>query len=249
MARSLTVLIPTLNEEHGIGPVLDEIPRARLEGAGWDVEVLIIDGDSKDRTREIAQAKGARVVVESRRGYGRAYKTGFQLARGDWIVTADADGTYPLEDVPVLLERAEREGFDFVTTNRFHRLEPGAMSGKHKLGNWLLSTATRVLFPRSRFNDSQSGMWVFRREILQSLDVRSDGMPLSEEFKIEAFRRLGVRAAEWGIRYRPRLGEAKIESWADGWRNLSYLFRMRMRSSTPGAFLDEPVEEGDASLG
>ncbi len=237
--RSVTVLIPTLNEEAAIGAVLDEVPYDALRKAGWRVDVLLIDGNSSDRTRAIAEAKGARVHIEPRKGYGRAYKTGFQLATGDWIVTADADGTYPVPDMLELLERAEREGLDFVTTDRFHKLEAGAMSGKHQLGNWVLSTTARILFPRTRFKDSQSGMWVFRREVLTRLDVRSDGMPLSEELKIEAFRRKGVNAAEWGITYRPRIGDAKLESYADGFKNLFFLVKMRFRGSTPGAFLGE----------
>ncbi|MGQ0534591.1 MAG: glycosyltransferase family 2 protein [Methanobacteriota archaeon] len=225
--KLLSVVIPALNEEHGIGKTLDGVPRDRLRRAGWDVEVVVVDGESRDKTREVAASKGARVVVEPRRGYGRAYKTGFAAAKGEVVATGDADGTYPFEDLPRLVALLDEQGLDFVTTNRFADLEPGAMSAKHKIGNWVLTTTTRALFGTA-IRDSQSGMWVFRREILPKLRLTADGMAYSEEIKVEAFRVLGRRRArEVPIRYRVRVGDVKLESWGDGWKNLSFLFKKR----------------------
>ncbi len=82
----VSIVLPTLNEEGGIGPTIEAIDRAAFERAGWDLEILVVDGDSKDRTREEAERRGARVLVEKRRGYGRAYKTGLPAATGDIIV-------------------------------------------------------------------------------------------------------------------------------------------------------------------
>ena len=217
----VSVIIPTINEEAGIGLVLDSIPRA----AGLSIEILVIDTDSKDRTKDIAREKGARVINESRRGYGRAYKTGFENAQGEIIVTLDADCTYPAEEIPALVKMLRDEGLDFITGDRLSRMEEGAMSSKHKFGNWVLST-TMNLFFRTRLKDSQSGMWVFRRDILPRLELTSDGMPLSEEIKIEAVRK-GFRVKEVPIVYRPRKGEVKLQSWSDGSRNLRFLFRKK----------------------
>ncbi|HEV8360039.1 MAG TPA: glycosyltransferase family 2 protein [Candidatus Thermoplasmatota archaeon] len=224
--RLLSLVIPALNEEQGIGPVLDELPRKELAEMGWDVEAVVVDGESKDRTREVARGKGARVILEPRRGYGRAYKTGFQHAKGEVIATADADGTYPVSDLPKLLQLLERERLDFITCDRFGELEQGAMSGKHKFGNWLLSFAARVLF-MAKVRDSQSGMWVFRRSVLDKVTLTADGMPFSEEIKIEAFRNPKLRSREVPIRYRVRVGEVKLQSWRDGARNLVFLLRKR----------------------
>jgi hypothetical protein len=217
----VSVIIPTINEEAGIGLVMDSIPRA----AGLSIEILVIDTDSKDRTKDIAREKGARVINESRRGYGRAYKTGFENAQGEIIVTLDADCTYPAEEIPALVKMLRDEGLDFITGDRLSRMEEGAMSSKHKFGNWVLST-TMNLFFRTRLKDSQSGMWVFRRDILPRLELTSDGMPLSEEIKIEAVRK-GFRVKEVPIVYRPRKGEVKLQSWSDGSRNLRFLFRKK----------------------
>ena len=227
-APRLSIVIPAMNEEEGIGEVLDEIPRKELEDMGYSLEIVVVDGESVDRTRDIAVEKGARVIVEPRKGYGRAYKTGFDAARGEIIATGDADTTYPFDKLPEMLKLFEREKLDFLTTNRFGKLQPGAMSAKHKLGNWVLSTTGRVLFMVD-VKDSQSGMWIFRREVLSRFRLTSDGMPLSEEIKIEAFSRArdGLRAKEIPIEYRIRVGDVKLSSWKDGWRNLQFLFKKR----------------------
>ena len=223
MAQAMvSVVIPTMNEEKSIGLVIDEVVKAL--GSSWPFEIVVVDTDSKDRTREIASQTGARVIEEPRRGYGRAYKTGFENSQGDIIVTLDADMTYPAEKIPSLIEMLEIKGLDFITTNRFASMEKGAMSFKHKFGNWVLSTTARILF-RVRLKDSQSGMWVFRKAVLGSLDVKSDGMSFSEELKIEAFRK--SKAAEVPITYRVRVGEVKLSSWKDGTGNLKYLFKKR----------------------
>jgi len=218
----VTVVIPTMNEEKSIGMVIDDVKKA--VGSSRPFEIVVVDTDSKDRTRAIAAEKGARVVDEPRRGYGRAYKTGFEQASGEFIATLDADMTYPAGDIPQLLDLLEIKGLDFITTNRFAKMEKGAMSAKHRLGNWVLSSTTRILF-RVKLKDSQSGMWVFRKSILGNLEVESDGMSYSEELKIEAFKK--TKAIEVPISYGVRMGEAKISSWGDGLGNLKYLFKKR----------------------
>jgi glycosyltransferase involved in cell wall biosynthesis len=230
--RLLSLVIPSLNEEEGIGAVLDEVPREALAKEGWDVEVLVVDGESVDRTRDIAKAKGARVIIEPRKGYGRAYKTGFKHARGEVIATADADLTYPVEDLPRFLHLLESEGLDFLTTDRFAELQDGAMRPKHKFGNWVLTTAAKVLFWRN-IRDSQSGMWVFRRTVLDKLTLTADGMPFSEEIKVEAFRHPELKCREVPIKYRVRVGEVKLNSWSDGMENLLFLLRKRFGFTRP----------------
>jgi len=218
----VSVVIPTMNEEESVGLVIDEVRRAFASKR--EVEVLIVDTDSKDRTREIASSLGATVIDEPRRGYGRAYRTGFERSRGAIIVTLDADMTYPASELPRLVEMLEAEQLDFITTDRLSHMEEGAMSAKHRLGNWLLSAVTRLLF-RVKVHDSQSGMWVFRRSLLDRIELESLGMAMSEEIKIEAFRK--AKAVEVPITYRARIGEVKLNSWRDGMQNLRFLFRKR----------------------
>jgi glycosyltransferase involved in cell wall biosynthesis len=200
---------------------LDEI-NAALKGMAF--EALIVDTDSEDRTREIAASKGARVVSEPRRGYGRAYKTGFAQAKGKYIATLDADCTYPASEIPGFLKALEAGEADFVSGDRLSTMGRGVMSGKHRLGNWVLKVTMNVLF-RMKSADSQTGMWVFRRDILPKLNIVSDRMAMSEEIKVEAFRH--CRYMEMPIKYSPRVGEVKLNTWRDGKDNLMFLFSKR----------------------
>jgi len=219
----ISVIIPTMNEEESIGQVIDSVRQAL---SGIEHEILVVDTNSKDRTREIARQKGALVIEEPRRGYGRAYKTGFERSRGRVIATLDADCTYPAEDIPALYKMLDEKVLDFITTNRFAELEEGAMTAKHRLGNFALTFVSNLFFG-VRIKDSQSGMWVFRWNILDKLVLSDDGMPMSEEIKIEAFRK--VRSLEVPIAYRRRVGEVKLSSWKDGWKNMKFLFKKRFR--------------------
>ena len=104
----ISIVIPTLNEEGSIGQVIDEINSVMIESK-IQYEVLVVDGLSRDRTREIAWSKGATVINEPRKGYGRAYKTGFEHAKGDIIATMDGDFTYPASDMVRLANILSKE--------------------------------------------------------------------------------------------------------------------------------------------
>ncbi|MBI5001595.1 MAG: glycosyltransferase family 2 protein [Euryarchaeota archaeon] len=226
----VSVVIPTMNEEKAIGAVMDAVHSA-LKPTGIAYEVLIVDTNSKDRTREIAKSKGAIVIDEPRRGYGRAYKTGFEKASGEFVATLDADCTYPAEDIPKFLAMLEKDRLDFITGDRISRMKRGVMSAKHKFGNWVLTKTSNLLYG-TNIKDSQSGMWVFRRSIIPKLDVVSDRMALSEEIKIEV-RIKGLRMREVPIEYRPREGEVKLNTWRDGIGNLRYMWAKKLGRAKP----------------
>lgn len=222
----LSVVIPALNEEEGIAAVIAQVPVATLKEFGYETEVIVVDNASTDRTAAIASAAGARVVYQPKRGYGNAYKAGFESATGDIIATGDADMTYPFDMLPDLLKTLRGNDIDFLNTNRLATLSKEAMTPSHVFGNWALSLVTRVLFWWP-YNDSQSGMWIFKRNIWEHLDVRSPGMPFSQEIKIEAYMK-GFNCAETPIEYRPRVGEVKLNTMKDGIRNITQLFIKRL---------------------
>ncbi len=221
----VSVVIPTMNEEESLGMVLDEV-NDTLENIEGECEVLIVDTNSKDRTREIAREKGARVIDEPKRGYGRAYKTGFKAAKGEIIATLDADMTYPAKDIRKFVWALDKYNLDFITTDRLSRMDKGAMNFTHKLGNFVLMATMNLLFGLN-LNDSQSGMWVFRKKILKDLKLVSNEMPMSEEIKIEAWKR-GFNCREYPIQYRQRVGEVKLNTWQDGFKNLFFLVKKRI---------------------
>ena len=235
-----TLVLPTLNEAASIAHVLRLFRDAATEanatifrGNPLEWEVLVVDGASEDGTGAIAQAEGARVIVERRKGYGRAYKTGFAAARGEVIATSDGDATYPVETIPGLVKRLLDERIDILTGNRFAYLDRKAMTTEHRIGNRLLNLFLGVAFHRyvkelpGGLQDSQSGFWVLRRELLGKLRLTSDGMAFSEELKVEAVIH-GVRFVEVPIQYRERWGPPKLLSWRDGSRNLLFLAEKRL---------------------
>jgi len=224
LGESLSIVIPTINEVAGIAGTIDKIRVDALRKSGYDVEVLVVDGGSRDGTVEMARKFGARVVTERRPGYGRAYKTAFCHAKGDMIITLDGDGSYPAELIPKLVRYLSASGLDFITTSRFSSSRPTNMRLVNRLGNWILSLTSRVLF-NTKFKDSQSGMWVFRKKNLKDILPNSDGMPFSEEIKVRASLNLdGV--VEVAVPYRARIGVAKLKIFRDGLRNLLHLFRL-----------------------
>ena len=216
------MVIPCLNEEAGIRKVLTDLP-------GFVDEVIVVDNNSTDRTAEVARAMNAIVVKETNRGYGRSYKKGFASATGDIIVTLDGDHSYPVDALSYLLEAFLHCRVGFLSASRFPTLSPEVMSLKHKIGNRVLSLAMSLLFMRW-VTDSQSGMWVFRRDMLGKMSLSSDGMAFSEEIKIEAIRNRQIGFREIFINYSQRVGEKKLQPWRDGFRNLSFLVKKRFMS-------------------
>ncbi len=226
MARKTTISIvmPALNEEEGIVDTIKSIPSQLLKDKGYDVEILIVDGGSTDKTVPLAKEVGA-VVISSQRGYGRQYKNGLKSASGDIIITGDSDGTYPFEDALEYVQYLEKNNLDFINVNRFARMDNGAMHLSNRIGNYGLTFFTNLLFG-VWLRDSQSGMWIIRKSILDKLIVTSDGMPFSQEIKIEAFKK--SKAIELPGRYKKRIGETKLLKIKDGFGNLKSLFVKRI---------------------
>ncbi|MFM2375402.1 MAG: hypothetical protein RLZZ165_499 [Bacteroidota bacterium] len=218
--NTIALVIPCFNEALGLPHVLRDLP-------GCVDELIVVDNNSTDGTADIARAMGATVVAESRQGYGASYKAGFAAVKSDIVVTLDGDGTYPAGEIPRLVETLLRENLDFISGCRFPLDDKRNMDFMSRLGNWGLTLATGLLFGYG-LRDSQSGMWVFRARALEHLRIESDGMPLSEEIKIEAIRRK-LRFREIHIPYRLRFGEKKIRMLRDGLHNLCYLVYLRFR--------------------
>ena len=110
--HKISVVIPTLNEACGIAETIGLVPKITDE-------IVVVDGNSNDGTREIAAKAGAKVVLEERRGYGRAFKTGFEHATGSIIATADGDGTYPIEMLEEVTKHLLDNELDFISCARF----------------------------------------------------------------------------------------------------------------------------------
>ena len=219
--HSVSVVLPCYNEEEGIQATMTDMPNLVDE-------VVVVDNNCTDRTAQVAEGLGARVVVESKPGYGAALKAGFRAATMDIIVAMDGDATYPRNFIPVVLDVMIDESLDFVSCDRTGHKAEESDSFLRVIGNLALNLVMLVLYG-FWLNDSQSGMWVFRRSILGQLNLTSDTMALSEELKIEAFTRRNLRSRELPIYYKARVGESKLNLWRDGFANLLFLFQKRFQ--------------------
>lgn len=222
---SISVVIPCLNEESTLPFVLEKLEKLRsTELRDRSVEVIVSDNGSHDRSIEIAQRYGAKVVHCKERGYGAALKFGIVHASNEVVVFADADNTYDFLDVPRLVEKVD-DGFDLAIGSRIRgKIEPGAMPWLHRyVGTPLLNFLINSLYSNwhTQITDCNSGFRAFKKETFLAWNVQSAGMEFASEMLVKA---LTVKA---------RIGEVPItlsspnmkrtphlKTWRDGMRHL-----------------------------
>jgi glycosyltransferase involved in cell wall biosynthesis len=210
---AVSVVLPAMDEELTIGPCILAIQR-EFRDHGLMGEIIVADS-STDRTPEIARSMGAVVVTPEERGYGNAYLTGFGQAKGEYVVMADADGTYDFSELSRLIAPL-RGGADFVIGSRFAgKMEPGSMTWLHRyIGNPFLTWLLNRIFG-THFTDAHSGYRAIRHDALGRLHLTSTGMEFATEMLIAAHReRLTI--TEVPIHYYPRKTSSKLHSFADG---------------------------------
>ena len=210
----ISCVIPCYNEEEGIKETLRIMP-------SYIDEVIVVDNNSIDRTDEIAKEMGAKVVFEKKKGYGISCKRGFLKAEGEIIVVLDGDGTYPRSEIAKLVDFMLENALDFVSGCRFPLKNRKSMCRRNIIGNEILTFFFCFLY-RYKIKDSQSGMWVFKKSLLSKLRLLSNGMPFSEEIKIEALKK--GKFGECHIGYYERTGKTKLYPFKDGIKNLVFLF-------------------------
>jgi glycosyltransferase involved in cell wall biosynthesis len=233
----VSVVMPCLNEEETVGTCVRKAVEA-LEKARVDGEVIVVDNGSNDDSVQIARGNGARVVRETKRGYGNAYLRGFKEARGEIIVMADSDDTYDLREIPKFLD-AINDGADLVMGSRLKGdIKDGAMPWLHRyVGNPLLTMTLNFLF-KAKISDAHCGMRAFRKEALDKMRLTTAGMEFASEMVIKAAKS-GLKIQEVPISYYPRGGgKPKLHSFHDGWRHLRFMFLYKhaMLFLTPGTF-------------
>lgn len=218
--RMLSVIIPAYNEEDGIAEIVERVLAVgpALAAIGVDLELLVVDDGSKDRTAEIVRAYPAVRLLQHNpnRGYGAALKTGFCAARGDLLGFLDADGTYPPESFPALCG-AIAEGADVVVGSRRSGAESD-MPLVRKVGNFIWANLVTALSGRTVV-DPASGMRVFRREALARLYPLPDGLNFTPVTSTRAVHE-GLNFVEIPMPYEERAGRSKLSVVRDGMRFL-----------------------------
>ncbi|MGA2090771.1 MAG: glycosyltransferase family 2 protein [Endomicrobiales bacterium] len=217
----VSVVIPCLNEEKSIGSCIQKAQEAfkKMTGTG---EVIIVDNGSTDKSVAIAQALGARVILEQRKGYGSALRAGISAAQGSFIIMGDGDDTYDFSIIDQFVSRL-KQGYDLVMGTRFGgTIMPGAMTWAHRyVGNPILSGMLRLFFGGG-VSDAHCGLRAFTKKAYEMMDVHTTGMEFASEMVIHALKKK-LKISEIPITYYPRLGESKLASFRDAWRHMRFM--------------------------
>lgn len=228
MARSSTsanykdvcVLIPTLNEEESIGPVI-----AEFKSLGFG-NILVADGHSADKTVEKARAAGARIFIQSGSGKGQALKEVFEEIEEEFILLIDGDGTYLPSEASLVLEPVLKGKADHVVGNRLGNVQGGALKRLNMFGNKMINMFFAAIY-RVHLTDILSGYRAFTREGIQRLDLSTPGFEIESEITIESVKK-GLHIIEIPITYRPRPKgtKTKLHPFRDGLKIILTIFRM-----------------------
>lgn len=219
---SLSIVIPAFNEADGLGQVLDELSRAANDRC---LEVLVVDDGSTDGTGRTAEGFAGVLPVRvishpMTRGYGAALKTGIRAARGEIVVTMDADGQHDPRDLAALIEQmADHDMVVGARTRNSHR------ESSRRAGKWVITWLADFL-TRTRIPDVNSGLRAFRREtIVKYLHLLPDGFSASTTSTIALLKR-GYRIAWVPITTRRRTGTSRVRQVRDGFGTILIMTRL-----------------------
>ena len=212
-----TVVVPAFNEEEALPVVLEKVLAA--VDAGY--EVLVVDDGSTDGTRAVAGRFNCRLIAyETNRGKAAAMRIGIREARGENVIFIDADDTYPADIIPQIV--SELSAFDMVVCSRAggHANIPAF----NRIGNAIFRNSIRYLYNFPAY-DPLTGFYGVKRRHLLPMDLRSEGFRIESEIAIKAAR-MGLEIHDIPIRYRPRLGQAKLRGLQDGYTIFATIISM-----------------------
>ena len=214
----LSVVMGSRNEEKAIREVIADIQKATNNQA----EIVVVDG-STDRTPEIAEELGAKVIRQNPQGYGIAVRKALLSSSRDIIITVDCDDTYPTEQIPEFVDLI-RDGFDVVSGSRLSKNTEN-MTTLNKVGNKLFAWITSLLYG-IKVTDVTTGMRAYRREVIHNINW-TENVGLSAELLFRPALR-GYEIIEIPIDYRPRLGETKLNPFTGGLGILKSILKYRL---------------------
>ena len=228
--KKISVIIPCRNEGSHIANVVANIPNVIDE-------VIIVSNKSSDNTVEVARTIGGRVkVYEDNRvlggiGYGYAHMTGIQNATGDLIVAMDGDATYPIEDIAEIVDRLLDKDLDFMSCNRYPMKDGTKVPLKLRTGVMLLNIEARLLYG-VKINDILSGMWIFRKEVKDELQLTMGDWNLSPQIKLNAATNRSIKFGEHNIVQHVREGETKQNYFKTGYSHAVWILKNRFKKSS-----------------
>jgi dolichol-phosphate hexosyltransferase len=217
--EKITILIPCHNEEQGIAKVLDDIPYQALEKHGFECKVIVIDNNSSDRTKEIAESKGALVVFEHNKGKGMAMRKAFTCIDSDteYVVMLDGDNTYLAREMLRLIEPIANGFCDVVIGSRLGgKILKEAFKAQNRLANWIYTFLVRCFY-HANVTDVLSGYFAWRADVVFRMRdyIKSGGFSIEMEM-VSKLVKLNYSIYSVPITYNIREGETKLEAIKDG---------------------------------
>ncbi len=232
----VTVVFPCLNEELAVGSCV-ELALETMRAAGINGSVLVVDNGSTDNSANVALNAGAQVILQREPGYGAALRSGIAAAETEFVIMADADGTYELDAIPRLLKPLLDNDADMVLGQRLSDATTATMPWLHRyVGTpaitYLVKKATKN---QMTITDSQSGFRAFRRKQILELNLSSTGMEFASEMLIRSSW-ANLRIKEVDTKYAERIGESKLSTFSDGLRHLRQIMLLspETAASIPG---------------
>lgn len=230
---SISFIIPCLNEEKNIGQTIDKCQAELIKNKVFDYEIIVIDNNSTDKSSSIAKRKGAKVILEKERGYGRAIRTGLINASKEICIIIDADMTYDPSSINKMIFEHAANNVDIVIGNRWGvGIEKGAMPFLHKyLGNPSLSFIGRYLF-NSKISDFHCGLRSIKTNVARSLPFTVSGMEFATEMiALGSIFKLKFAQVSTSLFKPDKDRVPHLKTWSDGWRHLSYMVSMSPKKS------------------
>lgn len=220
----ITILLPVLNEEKTLPKCIEKIKKF-IEKNNITSEILIADNNSTDNSKKIAIELGARVIEVQEKGYGNTLIHGIKEAKGKYIIMADADDSYDLENLEPFIEKFN-EGYEFVMGNRFKGgIEKGAMPFLHKIGVPFLSLIGRMVC-HSKIGDFHCGIRGFNKEKIIQLKLECTGMEFASEMIVKAEKqKLKITEIPTTLKKDGRNRKSHLKTFRDGWKHLKYLIK------------------------
>jgi glycosyltransferase involved in cell wall biosynthesis len=215
----VSVVMITMNEEKAVAKVIRDIKKYVPEA-----EILLVDS-SKDKTAEIAQAEGAKVIKQfPPKGYGPAMDLALKSGQGDVVVTLDCDDSYPAEMIPILANYILKDGFDLVDGSRL-KAKPNAMPLINFLANWGFALIASILFMKY-VSDLHSGMRAYRKTLIHDLKYQPKGAALPVELLLRPIKE-GKKVKIININYNERIGVSTMNPLDSAWWTIKRIMAVR----------------------
>jgi glycosyltransferase involved in cell wall biosynthesis len=206
----VSIVIPTLNEA---GNILEAVTTIQKELA-YPKEIIVVDGNSTDGTIQIVKDTNCKLIIEPRRGYGLALRTGFKHAKGDIVVMVDGDGTYEVKHINRLLETMTKNDAELCLATRMY--DPNkAMGFMNFIGNKVITFCYDFLYNQF-LSDTQSGFRAISRSAIEKVSLDVDDMAFATEMLVE-FAKKGFKMVEVRSTYKARkYGKTKLRKVKSG---------------------------------